>query len=204
MEINLKHLSKVVDIDAGAYFTLLLLNSAEDGDVQKLVENNPFLFSNVSFLYLYEKGLIRMRDPNESPTGLHMEYAHKVLKKLLITQDGKAFIGASDHLVMNIIDEYRKLFPSGVYTGSRLVKGDRKGCIKKMQKLMRDNPDVTPTEIIEATKIYVGKAKDTFYEKMTCADYFIEKNGVSMLMGYIEAYREGETTTPTTDFTEDI
>jgi len=91
-----------------------------------------------------------------------------------------------------------------VYTGSRLVKGDRKGCIKKMQKLMRDNPDVTPTEIIEATKIYVNKAKDTFYEKMTCADYFIEKNGVSMLMGYIEAYREGETTTPTTDFTEDI
>jgi len=84
------------------------------------------------------------------------------------------------------IDEWRELFPKGVKSGARPVRGDKQGCIRKMRTFMRNNPKVTKAEIFEATKMYVFDKSRDHYKYMTCADYFINKDGSSMLAALIE------------------
>lgn len=92
----------------------------------------------------------------------------------------------SPHAVEEWIDEWRELFPSGVKTAGRPVRGDKKGCLKKMIKFCKDNPEYTKENIIEATKIYVFDKRRNNYAKMTCADYFIMKDGISLLASLLE------------------
>ena len=61
----------------------------------------------------------------------------------------------------------------------RPVRGDKAGCIKKMTTFIKSER-VTKDEIFEATKIYVFEKKRDDYKAMTCADYFINKDGISM------------------------
>lgn len=200
---NLKNIDKIIHLDAGQYMTLIMLNNLEEPFVKKIIEHSPYFFNSVSFHSLEEDGYIQVAKGKTS-NELHMMYAHEIVKYVEITIEGKKVIGANNIDIYPFVHKFRELFPKGVYTGSRLVKGDLKGCLKKMDKFLKENPDVTQEEIIEATKIYINKSKENFFEKMTCADYFIEKNGVSMLSGYIEQYRDGETAGTQTDFTEDI
>jgi len=100
------------------------------------------------------------------------------------------------------IDEYRNLFPAGVFTGNRPVKGDKSGCIKKMDTFLKTHPNVDKETILNATKMYVDRARANGYDRMTCADYFIEKLGVSLLEGYIEQLKESGNKKPFSNITE--
>lgn len=83
------------------------------------------------------------------------------------------------------IDEWRALWPIGVKTNDRPVRGDKAGCLIKMKKFTAKN-NYTKEEIIEATKEFIiGKSK-TQYTMMTCADYFIEKDRISLLGALLE------------------
>ena len=84
------------------------------------------------------------------------------------------------------IEEYRNKFPKGILTGNRPVRGDKQGCLKKMNAFLKANPETTKEQIFEATDLYIQKSKANGYDRMTCADYFIEKNGASMLSSYLE------------------
>ena len=73
------------------------------------------------------------------------------------------------------IDEWLDVFPLGVKSGGKLVRSDRKGCIKKMAKFVLENPYYKDT-IIAATKEYVKTFnKEDNYRYMKCATYFISK-----------------------------
>lgn len=83
------------------------------------------------------------------------------------------------------INEYRELFPKGHKVFKRLVRGDRNGCIEKMQAFVKTYPQYTKERIIAVTKQYIfGFGKS--YDGMQCADYFIEKNKISQLAAYLE------------------
>lgn len=84
------------------------------------------------------------------------------------------------------IEDYRNKFPKGILTGNRPVRGDKQGCLKKMNTFLKANPETTKEQIFEATDLYIQKSKANGYDRMTCADYFIEKNGASMLSSYLE------------------
>lgn len=92
--------------------------------------------------------------------------------------------------VENWIEEWRNLFPAKVESGGRPVKGSKQGCIKKMKSFLKNNPEVTKEEIFEATRIYVFDRKRNDYKFMVTADYFIEKNNVSLLESLIEKFKE--------------
>lgn len=93
------------------------------------------------------------------------------------------------------IEDYRNKFPKGILTGNRPVRGDKQGCLKKMNAFLKANPEITKEQIFAATDLYVQKSKANGYDRMTCADYFIEKNGASMLSSYLETLSE-ETVKP--------
>jgi hypothetical protein len=88
------------------------------------------------------------------------------------------------------IEDWRNLFPSKVEISGRPVKGSKQGCLKKMKVYLKNNPSVSKEEIFEATRIYIWKKKREDYNFMTSADYFIEKNNVSLLDALVEQYRE--------------
>ena len=91
--------------------------------------------------------------------------------------------------VYDWIDDWRDLWPVGVKSGGRPVRGDKKGCNAKMKKFVQEY-DYTKEEIFEATKIYVFEKSRDNNRYMTCADYFILKNGSSTLASFCEDIRE--------------
>lgn len=90
------------------------------------------------------------------------------------------------HSVNSWIDDWRSLFPAGVKSGNRPVRGDKKGVAEKMLAFVKDHKDITKDQIFEATKQYVFDCSLKNYQYMICADYFIKKNGSSMLAATIE------------------
>lgn len=88
--------------------------------------------------------------------------------------------------VPNWIQEWREIWPEGVKTMGRPVRGDKAGCITKMTTFVRQNPKVTKEQIFDATKIYVFEKAQKGYSHMTCADYFIKKDGISLLAALVE------------------
>lgn len=84
------------------------------------------------------------------------------------------------------VDEYRELFPKGNNYNGYPYRGDRQGCLKKMARFIKLNPDYTPEIIIAATNKYINEKKKDNYDFMHLAHYFIEKNGVSLLGSFCE------------------
>lgn len=89
----------------------------------------------------------------------------------------------------SFVEKYRSLFPQGVKSGNRLVKGDKHGCLSKLKNFKLKYPEYSQDEILEATKVYIDLCRKRNYDKMTSADYFVEKDKVSMLAGYLEDIR---------------
>lgn len=98
----------------------------------------------------------------------------------------------SPSLVKSWIDEWRTLFPAGVKTAGRPLRGDKQGVLKKMTAFCKANPKYTKEEIFEATKQYIFEKRLENFKFTTTADYFILKNGVSLLGSLIEELRDKE------------
>jgi len=90
------------------------------------------------------------------------------------------------HYVESWINEYRDLFPSGVYSGNRPVKGSRAACINKINKLLKIEPNLSKNVILDATRKYIERARSQQFKYMTSADYFIEKDEARMILTYVE------------------
>lgn len=85
------------------------------------------------------------------------------------------------------IEEYRNLFPKGVQSGGYLVRGDKKGCIKKMKEFINKYPEYADKELIlKATEHYIDSRSKDGYTYLKLAHYFIDKDGVSLLASYCE------------------
>ncbi len=84
------------------------------------------------------------------------------------------------------INEYRDLWPEGVKSGGRPIRGDTSGCITKMQAFVNQHKSVTKEDILEVTKMYIFEKARSNYAFMSCADYFIKKDGLSILAGLLE------------------
>lgn len=70
------------------------------------------------------------------------------------------------------IDEWLDTFPRGVKTGGKLVRSDRKECVRKLQFFIKEY-NYDKETIIEATKAYVESKRQVGWEFMRCATYFI-------------------------------
>ena len=97
-------------------------------------------------------------------------------------------------LVSSWIDQWRDLFPKGIKTAGYAIRGTRGGCVKKMKKFIKEHKNVTKEQIFKATELYVEEKRRVRYAYMRIADYFIEKDGGSLLENYIEQLDNDETT----------
>ena len=86
---------------------------------------------------------------------------------------------------------YTDLWPKKIKTGNRLVRRSVNSLKGKLKAFCNRRKDVTHTEILEATNIYVISCKRQNYEYMQCADYFISKNSSSELESHVDLLKEG-------------
>jgi hypothetical protein len=99
---------------------------------------------------------------------------------------------SEDKVVEDWIDAWRDLFPMGVRSAGRLVRGDKQGILKKMKKFVKENPKISVEDIFKATKLYILEKRNDNWRYMTCADYFISKDNSSMLSAWVENISEKE------------
>jgi len=109
--------------------------------------------------------------------------------KIPIAKKDVKFVDTVSHW----IDDWRNLFPKGIKTAGYAIKGTRGGCLKKMKKFVKEHKEVTKEQIFNATELYVEEKRRVRYAYMRIADYFIEKDGGSLLESYIEQLENNET-----------
>lgn len=114
----------------------------------------------------------------------------EVDKVLEIINKPAVIIKDKEKLSIGWIQEYRDLFPIGVKSGGFPVRGDLKGCTKKMERFLEDYPEYDKEIILKATKSYVDKKRLENYAYMQLAHYFIKKDDISSLAAECENLRE--------------
>lgn len=109
-------------------------------------------------------------------------------EKPTITEKFRLFIGERENTkdVSKWIDEYNQLFPTGISNGGRPIRSSRSNCIKKMNAFINEHKKITKEDIIEATTIYLRKKQKENYAYTVSSDYFISKDGNSLLLSIIE------------------
>ena len=100
-----------------------------------------------------------------------------------------ASIGTPKERANRLLIPFRELFPVGTNNGGYRYRGDKQGCLEKLEKFIKDNPEWTDEQILEATKRYVDRFKPT-YQGMRQAHYFINKDKISDLSGELEGLIE--------------
>lgn len=90
------------------------------------------------------------------------------------------------------IEEWRNLFPT-IKISSRPAKGSKQSVLTKMNKFVKQHPEYTKEQIMAVTKMYIFEKTRENFKFMQCADYFIEKNGMSSLESLLEYHATKET-----------
>jgi hypothetical protein len=70
------------------------------------------------------------------------------------------------------IDEWIDIFPRGVKSGGRLLRGDKISCLRKMKMFLKEYPYKRDT-ILEATRKYINSKREEGFQYTRCAVYFI-------------------------------
>ena len=96
--------------------------------------------------------------------------------------------------VIELVGEYRSLFPKNILSGGHPVKGNQAACFVRMQEFKNSNPQITNEQILKATKAYVNERRMNNYAYMKTANYFIYKDSESILLSYIENIDDMEET----------
>lgn len=84
------------------------------------------------------------------------------------------------------MDEWYEYWPKGVKAGNYPVRSGLAECKSKMTKFRKRNPEITPEIILSATKNYIESFRKRDWAFIQTADYFIDKNGRSILAAYCD------------------
>ena len=155
-------------------------------------------------VYLAILYAISLDAPNKLYYNCKEELRYLIDNRLIELKDGKfvlkheVFIENSikyrpiDIQIVNRAEEFRAVFSKdglgkeGLKIGSM---GDKQAIIKKLKKWFRLYPDKTMDDVLATAKFYVESFNGD-YKYMKQADYFIEKDGQSVLSALIDESKE--------------
>lgn len=159
------------------YFILECLNNNSTFWLNLLDDNMTSKRFVLQYYELVKRGLIE-----ESAT----------IESFSITEKGRMFLDTVNQLknpivpkIKNVsvdikvedwISDWLELFPKGVKTGGKLLRSDKMGCLKKMEKFVKESG--YSSELIKAaTSAYLEEREVDDYKYCKCATYFIDKKG---------------------------
>lgn len=89
------------------------------------------------------------------------------------------------------VEDYYQLWPKGITSGGYAVKSGKDACASKLRTFMKKNPLYTQQIILQATSNYIQRCKGNDYQFMKLANYFISKDGISVLENCCEEIVNG-------------
>ena len=126
-------------------------------------------------------GIIEYNEDGD--TAFITEYGCKLLDSLSKSVHAAQFNKAE---MDEFIEKLRSIFPSGKKDGTNKYWRDNSEAIaKKLRNFMKRNPKYSPDEILKATERYV-ESFHVNYSLMRILPYFIEKEGNSELLTFLE------------------
>ncbi|GEM_PF-2998307 len=146
-------------------------------------------------LYFNHRSLLFLVDDSDKSKRLIIQYYELMRKGLVVESEDSnkfAFVltDKGKKLVENIeclnkpkatsadewIDQWLDLFPKGVKSGGKLLRSDKKSCLTKMNKFLKEY-SFSQDEIMDATKAYLDEREKDDWKYCKCATYFISKLG---------------------------
>lgn len=156
------------------------------------VEQFNRFFDKGSIDRLIELGYLELDEPNRGYIFSNIKASDLFITNF-IEEDQIKLKKATKTKSNNEIDwfeEWYSLWPRGIKSGGYPVKGDRKGCLKKLDKFIKEYPEFGKDIIIKATKDYIDASRLKRYAYMKLAHFFIYKDNMSTLASYCELIKE--------------
>lgn len=175
LEINKKIIERLreeefyPDTLASVYFIMVALHNGQFDLLDSLDDYNRSRRAIVLYYDLADKGFWQ-EDPESVLHFKETEKGRLFVQDLLALAEDKAY--SED--VKDWIDEWLDLFPKGVRSGGKLIRSDKKTCLSKMEKFIKEykySKDV----ILNATLMYLSEREREDYQYTKCATYFISK-----------------------------
>jgi hypothetical protein len=132
------------------------------------------ILDNISLKSLEDKGFIKVVDEG-------------FVKRPKLAAMFKNMLSVDE--IESWIDEWRHIWPSGIKSGGKLVRGTRYDCANKMLNFLKET-SYTKEEVFAAAKAYCLERKSANFEYMTIANYFIKKGNDSPLEAWCEQLKE--------------
>lgn len=147
-------------------------------------------FDKSSINNLIDKGLLYLEEPAKGYTFTNIKVSDTFIDIFIEPIKLRKASKTKSKDEIEWFEEWYSLWPRGIKSGGYPVKGDRKGCIKKLVKFTNEHPEFGKDIIIKATKDYVDSCKLNRYNYMKLAHFFIYKDNMSTLASYCEQIQE--------------
>ncbi len=180
---------KLIDnsISLNQYFLCQMVYQQDSKSLNYYIEQFGTFVSKIDFDKLLVEEYLGMHDTKRGYVFSNLFITRKFVSQFIEkTKQSKL----NHNVVEDWIDVWYNLFPRGVKSGGYLVRSDKNGCLNKMKKFVKNNPDFTQEIILKATSDYIDYMRMKNYAYMTLAHYFIYKNDMSILAGQCEAIVE--------------
>lgn len=157
------------------YFILECLKEDDFGQYDKYHGARPV--GQLDFQFLHREGYIETKIPKSE------DYT---IRNVSITEKGLSLFPDD---ITNWAKEWRDLWPKGVTSGGYPVRADLPGIIKKLKNFTKKY-GYSKEDIFKATRIYLQEKELNGWAYIKLANYFIEKDGMSILASCCEALKD--------------
>lgn len=184
---------KLIDVGISIqdYLLCQFVCSNEKKSFDYYLEQFDKFFSKESIDNLIEKGLIELEEEKLGYRFSNIKVTNTFIDIFIDPiKLKKAPRSNSNTDSIEWFKEWYELWPRGIKSGGYPVRGDRKGCLKKLTKFVNEHPEFDKDIIIKATKDYIEASRMRNYQMMRLAHYFVYKDGMSTLASYCETIQE--------------
>jgi hypothetical protein len=156
-------------LDANSLLIINIIESRNQEDWSWLIMLLPQERVEKYIAFLIKRNIIEKIEENK--TDFHN--LRLVAKKKVKVKDSSDF--------GSFVEEFYNLWPRGIMSGGYAVKSGKASCSTKLRTFLKDHKEYTQEIVLQATKNYIEKCKFNGYQYMKLANYFINKDGVSVL-----------------------
>lgn len=174
-------------ISFARYFILYCVSEKKFDDFERYASKCERIKSE-DFQFLERYGFITCKEKEDY--AINNIQLTKKGRSLILSEAAKMLV-KQDSEELDWIEEWRDLFPKGVYSGSFPIRANVNDINKKMIKFLKHH-DYDKDTIFAATKKYINEKEMNNYAYVQRSIYFIEKNGSSTLADYCEMIKNGD------------
>lgn len=183
VEVDIEKLIKT-GLDINQYLFCQFIYQQSSLELEKYIKLFGQFYDRASVEFIRSLGYLDLKDEDKGYRFSNMFVTESFVNEFI---EKPIPLKLKNNKVESWIDEWFELWPRGIKSGAYLVRSDKHGCFKKMEKFCKINPTYSKDIILKATKDYIDYCRMHNYKFMQLAHYFISKHDNSNLAAQCEA-----------------